>query len=65
MSPECISLIEGDDVSWENYPLKKLAEKGKLAAFRHLGFWQPMDTLYDKTNLESLWDEGKAPWKVW
>ena len=65
LSPECINFIEGDDVSWEDYPLKKLAEKGKLAAFKHLGFWQPMDTLRDKNLLEDLWSSGQAPWKSW
>lgn len=46
-------------------PLEKLSQLGQLEAFTHLGFWQPMDTLRDKQNLEDLWDSGQAPWKVW
>lgn len=65
LSPKCINFIESDDVSWEDYPLNKLAEKGELAAFEHLGFWQPMDTLRDKNLLEDLWGSGQAPWKSW
>jgi glucose-1-phosphate cytidylyltransferase len=65
LSPKCINFIDGDDVSWEDYPLNILAEKGKLAAFEHLGFWQPMDTLRDKNFLEDLWSSGQAPWKSW
>ena len=65
LSPKCINFIEGDDVSWEDYPLNILAEKGKLAAFEHFGFWQPMDTLRDKNLLENLWSLGQAPWKSW
>jgi glucose-1-phosphate cytidylyltransferase len=60
-----INLIDGDPCSWEEKPLKTLAETGELSAYRHHGFWQPMDTLRDKTLLEALWQQGKAPWKVW
>lgn len=65
LSPKCLDEIEGDHTSWESEPLARLAEQGQLMAFSHQGFWQPMDTLRDKNLLESLWDSGKAPWKVW
>jgi glucose-1-phosphate cytidylyltransferase len=65
LSPEVISYIDADSTIWERYPLEKLAEQGQLAAYKHEGFWQPMDTLRDKNHLEDLWVSGKAPWKVW
>lgn len=65
LSPRCIDLIAGDGTSWEGEPLSRLADMGQLMAFEHTGFWQPMDTLRDKNQLEALWQEGKAPWKVW
>jgi len=65
LSPKCLDLIEGDDTSWEQAPLAKLAGSGNLAAFEHTGFWQAMDTLRDKNALEELWHSGGAPWKVW
>jgi glucose-1-phosphate cytidylyltransferase len=65
LSPKCLDLIEGDDTSWEGAPLAELAAMGQLMAFEHGGFWQPMDTLRDKNQLEQLWDSGAAPWKVW
>jgi glucose-1-phosphate cytidylyltransferase len=65
LSPKCLSLLHGDSCSWENEPLVALAKSGRLAAFNHLGFWQPMDTLRDKTHLEQLWESGTAPWKIW
>ncbi len=65
LSPPVIDLIEDDAVAWEAAPLERLAERGELMAFRHYGFWQPMDTLRDKTQLEALWASRKAPWKVW
>ena len=65
LSPKCLDLIEADHTSWESEPLTRLAESGQLMAFAHPGFWQPMDTLREKNLLESLWDSGKAPWKVW
>lgn len=65
LEPKALDAIEGDHTVWEREPLERLARDGQLAAFRHLGFWQPMDTLRDKLLLESLWDSGKAPWKVW
>lgn len=65
LSPEVIDLVEGDQTCWENAPLETLAHRGELAAFKHTGFWQPMDTLRDKTHLEQMWASGNAPWKVW
>ena len=65
LSPEVIHLIQGDTTVWERGPLESLAGQGQLAAFQHDGFWQPMDTLRDKVQLEELWAGNKAPWKVW
>jgi glucose-1-phosphate cytidylyltransferase len=65
LSPRTIDYIEGDGTHWEREPLERLAAEGQLAAYRHTGFWQPMDTLRDKNQLEALWDSGKAPWKIW
>lgn len=65
LSPRCIDLIEGDQTSWEGETLERLAKLDQLMAFPHHGFWQPMDTLRDKNLLESLWQSGHAPWKVW
>lgn len=65
LSPECVPLIEGDETVWEGSPLGTLAAKGELEAYFHDGFWQPMDTLRDKMQLEELWTSGRAPWKVW
>jgi len=65
LEKEVVDLIGGDDTVWERGPMETLASSGQLAAYRHNGFWQPMDTLRDKQVLESLWDEGKAPWKKW
>jgi len=65
LSPKVIDLIKNDETIWEREPLEQLSKMGKLAAFQHHGFWQPMDTLRDKVLLEELWNSGKAPWKVW
>ena len=65
LSPRVIDLIDGDQTSWESEPLTQLAARGQLEAFRHDGFWLPMDTLRDKNQLEQLWASGRAPWKVW
>lgn len=65
LEPSVIDLIESDDTVWEQAPLRTLAAEGQLGAFRHSGFWQPMDTLRDKKFLEGKWSEGSAPWKVW
>ncbi|HUX78531.1 MAG TPA: sugar phosphate nucleotidyltransferase, partial [Alphaproteobacteria bacterium] len=55
----------GDETIWEREPLEALARDGSLGAYKHSGFWQPMDTLRDKNELERLWAGGKAPWKLW
>jgi glucose-1-phosphate cytidylyltransferase len=65
LEPEVIDYIDGDDTIWERDPLERLAADGQLVAYRHDGFWQPMDTLRDVRLLESLWQAGQAPWKVW
>ncbi|MFX1736233.1 glucose-1-phosphate cytidylyltransferase [Paraburkholderia sp. A1RI_3L] len=65
LSPKVIDLIPDDECVWEREPLEQLAAQGQLSAYEHEGFWQPMDTLRDKTLLEDLWQSGKAPWKVW
>jgi len=65
LSPKCIDLIEGDSTSFEGDPLVKLAKAGQLEAFEHDGFWQAMDTLRDRNQLEALWDSREAPWKNW
>jgi glucose-1-phosphate cytidylyltransferase len=65
VEPRALDLVEGDDTIWERGPLVKLAGAGELAAYRHRGFWQPMDTLRDKHLLEDLWQRGDAPWAVW
>lgn len=65
LSPKVIDFIEGDKTSWEGEPLTKLAQQGEMVAFEHRGFWQPMDTLREKTQLEELWASGNAPWKNW
>jgi glucose-1-phosphate cytidylyltransferase len=65
LSPKCLSYIDGDQSSWEGAPLAQLASINQLMAYEHTGFWQPMDTLREKTQLEDLWQSGKAPWKVW
>jgi glucose-1-phosphate cytidylyltransferase len=64
LSPQVLDYITGDDIMFEQQPLERLAREGQLRAFRHDGFWQPMDTLRDKLYLEDLWTKG-APWKVW
>jgi glucose-1-phosphate cytidylyltransferase len=65
LSPRVIDLIANDQTIWEREPLETLAESKQLKAYKHEGFWQPMDTLRDKIHLEDLWQCGKAPWKVW
>ncbi len=65
LKPEVLSYIENDSISWEDQPLQNLANEGNLMAYIHQGFWQPMDTLRDKKQLEELWTSGKAPWKMW
>ena len=65
LNPSVLDLISGDDTVWEQGPMRTLAATGQMYAFRHEGFWQPMDTLRDKSHLEDLWSSGAAPWKVW
>lgn len=66
LSPKALDYVtEGDSTVWEQAPLANLARDGELKAFQHTGFWQPMDTLRDKTHLQALWTSGAAPWKVW
>ncbi len=64
LEPEVIDLIEDDLTFWERDPLQKLAKSGQLEAFKHFGFWKPMDTLREKRELESLWHSNKAPWVI-
>ena len=63
--PKVIDYIDDDATVWEQEPLRALARQGQLSAFRHLGFWQPMDTLRDKIMLNELWDGGDPPWRRW
>ncbi len=65
LEPEALDYIDGDDTQWEREPMERLARDGQLMAYRHTSFWQCMDTLRDKRLLETLWEGGKAPWKVW
>ena len=65
LEPSVFDEIEGEQTVWEQQPLQSLASSGELQAFRHHGFWQPMDTLRDKQLLEGLWQTGNAPWKKW
>lgn len=65
LEPEIFNYIDGDDVQWEKKPMETLAKDGQLIAYRHTSFWQCMDTLRDKRLLESLWQGGNAPWKIW
>ena len=65
LSPKVIDYIAGDETFWEQAPMEHLAAEGQLAAYKHSGFWQPMDTLRDKQRLEQLWDSGNPPWMVW
>ncbi len=65
LEPEVIDFIADESTVWEKEPLQKLAHMEQLSAYKHQGFWQPMDTLRDKNYLEDLWKTGDAPWKVW
>lgn len=65
LEPEALDYIDCDATSWEREPLEAIADSGRLAAYRHNGFWQNMDTLRDRNLLENLWKEGGAPWKIW
>ncbi len=65
LEPSVFELIGGDDTVWEEGPLQALVSAGELSVYRHDGFWQNMDTLRDKNLLQSLWDSGEAPWRIW
>jgi glucose-1-phosphate cytidylyltransferase len=65
LEKDVFDLIKGDKTYWEGYPLRHLAKEGQLAAYKHHGFWMPMDTLRDKNKLDELWSTKEAPWKVW
>ncbi len=65
LEPTAMDRIDNDSTVWEQEPMRSLARDGQLSAYRHEGFWQPMDTLRDKVLLESLWQSGDSPWKVW
>lgn len=65
LEPQVFDYIPGDATHWEVEPMQKLAAENQMNAYRHDGFWQPMDTLREKNMLEQLWQSGKAPWKVW
>jgi glucose-1-phosphate cytidylyltransferase len=63
--PQIFDFIDGDDTIWEKKPMEKIATEGQMCAFKHQGFWRPMDTLKDKMDLNEMWNENKAPWKLW
>jgi glucose-1-phosphate cytidylyltransferase len=63
--PGVFDFIEGDDTIWEKEPLEKLAGSGQMHAFKHDGFWRPMDTLKDKHDLNDMWESNEALWKIW
>jgi glucose-1-phosphate cytidylyltransferase len=65
LEPGVFDYIEGDDTTWEQQPMQRMAAEGKLCAYKHNGFWQSMDTLRDKMVLEDLWASGDAPWALW
>jgi glucose-1-phosphate cytidylyltransferase len=65
LEPGVMDYIEDDTTVWEREPLEKMAQAGMLSAYKHRGFWHPMDTLRDKNVLEELWESGNPPWKVW
>lgn len=65
LEPSVVDLVDGDATVWEREPLEMLAERGQLGAYRHRGFWQPVDTLREKRLLEGLWETGRAPWRRW
>ena len=65
LNPNVIDFIENDNTSWEEQPLREMTKQNQLAAFKHKGFWQPMDTLAEKRYLEELYESNKAPWMIW
>jgi glucose-1-phosphate cytidylyltransferase len=65
LSPKVGAYLTDDSTIWERKPLERLSSEGQVSAFKHLGFWHPMDTISDKRQLEELWASGTAPWKIW
>jgi glucose-1-phosphate cytidylyltransferase len=65
LSPKVAAYLKDDTTVWEREPMETIALEGNIAAYKHPGFWQPMDTVHDRVVLESLWSSGSAPWKVW
>ena len=65
LEPEVIEYIKDDNTVWEREPLEKLSKDDQLVAYKHTGFWKPMDKLIDKIKLEEIWQSGNAPWKIW
>ena len=65
LNPSVLEYIDDDDTVWEHAPLERLAREGELSAYKHRGFWQPMDTLRDRNRLEELWQAGDPPWRLW
>ena len=65
LEPSVFDYLKDETTIWEREPLERLAKENQLSAFKHIGFWQSLDTLRDKNQLEKLWSEGKAPWKTW
>ena len=65
LDPSTLDLIKDDQTIWEREPLETLAREKQLNAYRHSGFWHPMDTMRDRLYLDDLWQKNKAPWKLW
>jgi glucose-1-phosphate cytidylyltransferase len=65
LEPQILEYIKGDETLWEKEPLENLSKDNQLVAYKHYGFWKPMDTLRDKRELEALWNSGSPPWKIW
>jgi glucose-1-phosphate cytidylyltransferase len=65
LEPKVLDYIEGDKTTFEREPLETLSKEGQVVAYKHKGFWQCMDTLRDKQQLDEMWNTGKAPWRVW
>lgn len=65
LEPEIFKYIKGDETFWEREPMENLAKNKQMSAYKHTGFWKPMDTLRDKIELEKLWESNSAPWQVW
>ncbi len=65
LKPEVLDYIQGDSVPFEKAPLEEIVSQGQLTAYKHHGFWQPIDTLRDKNHMESLWKSGNPPWRIW